>query len=284
MGEFSRFVICGTEVVDASIVPERYCGSPGQCPSGVYDTLLVRGEREGAVLVNWTEHWSRFCGACRAQLRIDPPVQGEQLVRKLVDLCALSVGEYMRCRLSLFLDPMELSDSGGLCHFLVQVRGVGTGLHSTDFYCTMGRHRRAGDDNTYRYKLMGRGYVDEELAIAKEAGRQDVIFLNDLNEVCEGSYSNFWLIRGGVLVTPRLDAPCLPGIVRGNVLSWAQGAGVEVRESAVTLHDVESAEAIFLTSSIRGVQLVTGIDGVGRIWNTENLPGYWSDLVKSVQL
>ena len=65
----------------------------------------------------------------------------------------------------------------------------------------------------------------------------------------------------GVLATPPLTLPVLPGITRGVVLELARGAGIKVVEKEFSKGDFLEADEIFLTNSIRGVVPVSHVDG-----------------------
>jgi para-aminobenzoate synthetase / 4-amino-4-deoxychorismate lyase len=79
--------------------------------------------------------------------------------------------------------------------------------------------------------------------------------------VLEGSRANIFLARGGRLVTPPLDGDILPGIVRAAVFEMASGFGVEVEEAGFGIEAVHSAEEVFLTGSLRGVEPIRALDG-----------------------
>jgi branched-subunit amino acid aminotransferase/4-amino-4-deoxychorismate lyase len=65
--------------------------------------------------------------------------------------------------------------------------------------------------------------------------------------VLETATANVWILRGGELLTPPDDGRLLPGTTRARLLHSAHPA----REAELTLADLEAAEAIVLTSSIR---------------------------------
>lgn len=64
----------------------------------------------------------------------------------------------------------------------------------------------------------------------------------------------------GVLLTPPLDAGILEGITRDAVIELAREAGREVREMALTRHDVYSADECFLTGSAAEAIPVVKVD------------------------
>ena len=101
-------------------------------------------------------------------------------------------------------------------------------------------------------------YADNALAFAyaKERGGGEAIFGNLAGNLCEGTGSNVFLVRGGRLVTPPLSSGCLAGVTRALVLEWCGG-----EEEDVPLEELYRAEEAFLTSTTRDVQPIRAVDG-----------------------
>jgi branched-chain amino acid aminotransferase len=98
------------------------------------------------------------------------------------------------------------------------------------------------------------------LGQAKRAGSEEAILVDTDGCVTEGSTSNFFLARGGRLVTPALDRFILEGITRRIVLRLAREAGLPVDERPVRLDDLRGADEALLTSTLREVVPVVRID------------------------
>ena len=80
--------------------------------------------------------------------------------------------------------------------------------------------------------------------------------------VLEGSRSNVFAVVGGGLVTPPLDGRALPGVARARVIELARAAGLSVEERALTLDELASADEVFLTGGVRGVEPAGSCEGV----------------------
>jgi branched-chain amino acid aminotransferase len=106
-------------------------------------------------------------------------------------------------------------------------------------------------------------YADNVLALAhaRARGGDEAVFANTRGELCEGTGSNLFVVVGGVLHTPPLESGCLAGITRELTLEWCRAAGVEVREVALPVDVLVSAEEVLLTSSTRDVQPARTVDG-----------------------
>lgn len=106
-------------------------------------------------------------------------------------------------------------------------------------------------------------YAESLLALdqARQAGADEALFFNTRGELCEATTSNVFLVRGGELLTPPLSSGCLPGTMRRRVLEFCAKASISAREVNLTALDLAAAEQVFITSAIRGVVPVSGIDG-----------------------
>ncbi len=90
------------------------------------------------------------------------------------------------------------------------------------------------------------------LDMARREGFDEMLFFNTAGELCEAAMANVFLIRKGALLTPGLDSGCLAGVTRQLIIRMARERKIECREMPLKLRDVEKAEGVFLTSSVRG--------------------------------
>lgn len=95
------------------------------------------------------------------------------------------------------------------------------------------------------------------LAYARRAGAGEALLANTAGELCEGTGSNVFVVRGGRVSTPPLSSGCLAGVTRALVLAWCPAAV----EEPLPLDALAGADEIFLTSSTRDVQGVHAADG-----------------------
>lgn len=94
------------------------------------------------------------------------------------------------------------------------------------------------------------------LAYAHERGSTEAIFGNLAGNLCEGTGSNIFVVRGDRLVTPPLTSGCLAGVTRALVLEWSAA-----EEADVSLAEFADAEEALLTSTARDVQPIRMVDG-----------------------
>ena len=96
---------------------------------------------------------------------------------------------------------------------------------------------------------------------ARAAGAHEALLLDARGYVTEGSSSNVFAVAGGVVRTPPLGAGILEGVTRGVVLRLAREARLPVEEAALRPEDLESADEVFITSTIREIVPVTRLGG-----------------------
>jgi branched-chain amino acid aminotransferase len=79
--------------------------------------------------------------------------------------------------------------------------------------------------------------------------------------LAEAATSNCFFVRDGVLHTPSLDGPILPGITRRTVLELADEAGIPAETGRYRPDDLRTAAEVFLTNSTWELRPVARVDG-----------------------
>lgn len=92
---------------------------------------------------------------------------------------------------------------------------------------------------------------------ADRLGVGEVVRTNTAGALTEGSSTNLFLVRDGVIRTPSLATGCLPGVTRGLVCELV---AVGERDDLAPA-DLAGADEVFVTSSTRGVHSVSEVDG-----------------------
>ena len=76
--------------------------------------------------------------------------------------------------------------------------------------------------------------------------------------------ANFFLVRGGRLLTPDIRDCGVAGVMRGIVLAAAQELALPTEVTDLDAADLEDAEEMFLTNAITGVRPVGEVIGIRR--------------------
>ncbi len=146
-----------------------------------------------------------------------------------------------------------VADKAARVRLTVNARGK-VGVNVADFAATppvwqvaIAEERLHSDDPWLQVKTTQRAFYDrarEELPDRVD----EVIFLNQQDELCEGTITNVFIDRGGVLLTPPTRCGLLPGVLRQELLESGQAM-----EAVLGVEDWRTAEAAFVGNSLRGL-------------------------------
>lgn len=117
--------------------------------------------------------------------------------------------------------------------------------------------------NAVNPRIKSLNYLNNILAKIEsiQAGCLEALMLNHKGEVAECSGDNIFIAKHGILKTPAPDAGILEGITRKAVIEVACKAGIQVKETSLTRHDVYIADECFLTGTAAEVIPVVKCDG-----------------------
>ena len=120
-------------------------------------------------------------------------------------------------------------------------------------------------------KIKSNNLMNNALAMqeALRRGAFEGVMRNYRGELTECTTANLFIVKGGVALTPPLDAGLLPGITREFIFEIGDANGISVREAVLRDDDLYGADEAFLTSTTReAVPIVTVDDraiGTGRV-------------------
>jgi para-aminobenzoate synthetase/4-amino-4-deoxychorismate lyase len=134
--------------------------------------------------------------------------------------------------------PLPPPDPDAVMRFVVS----DTRLNSADIFLFHKTTRRELYDREWQH-------------YAERLGADEVVYLNERGELAEGSRTTIFLERDGRLLTPALVSGLLPGTLRAELI--AEGRAVE---AVLTLEDLQSADAVYLGNSVRGLVRAVPID------------------------
>ena len=96
--------------------------------------------------------------------------------------------------------------------------------------------------------------------VAVDASAAEVVLLRD-GRLTEGSASNIFLVRNGVIITPPKTNFILPGITYDVVIELAQANRLPLEIRQVSEAEVRDADELWLTSSTKEVLSISTLDG-----------------------
>ncbi|OGX37184.1 MAG: hypothetical protein A3C36_00960 [Omnitrophica WOR_2 bacterium RIFCSPHIGHO2_02_FULL_52_10] len=103
-------------------------------------------------------------------------------------------------------------------------------------------------------------------AEALKNGFDEAILLNSRGKIVEGSRTNIFFVKDGILYTPAVSCGCLNGITRRMVMRLARRLGIPCKAVAADARGLLEADEAFVTNALLGVMPLTRVNGraIGR--------------------
>jgi len=101
---------------------------------------------------------------------------------------------------------------------------------------------------------------------AEEQGFDEAILMNNRGEIVEGSRTNVFFVKKGILYTPAVTCGCLNGITRQIVLQCARHLKITSKVTIVSPQKLIRSDEAFVTNSLIGVVplIVVGVRVIGQ--------------------
>lgn len=215
----------------------------------LFETLLAVDGRPRLL----REHLERLRGGLQRLGILSVAISEDGLGKAMVSLLkknGLDQGmARLRFTLSLGEGPLNLIDSGQAWAWMTAspVDPSPSGMRMTS------APWRRDRESVMRGLKLG-NYAEHLVAMdmARREGFDEMLFYNTDDELCESAMANVFLIRGRSLETPGLESGCLEGVTRNLLMRLAADNGIPVKARLLRKKDVAKADAIFLTSSVKG--------------------------------
>jgi len=227
---------------------------------GLFETLRVVQGR----IPLWPAHWQRLnLGMQFLQLEEPPHWTSERIQREILDSCA---HPNARVRLSVLRRPGgHYWPESNLCDLMIQIQamtdprfhhhptGLDIGLYEGERIPLQSRLANLKTCNALPYVLAG--------LFGRENDWDEVLVLNTAGRIAEASYHNVFALIEGELITPPLSESPTAGVMRKTILRLASAWDRPVRESPLKVEAIRSADEIWLTNAVRGIQWVRQFEG-----------------------
>ena len=222
--------------------------------AGVYDSLLLHGGKP----VAFEKHLRRLAdGARRLQL---PPPDAATILAAITALAGAHDADGARIRITLASGPSSTVHPGPEPGHITLITLAPLTPVKTSAALTLTPFRRNEHSPLagIKYTACAENLLAQRAALA--AGFDEALFLNTAGDICEGAFSNVFLVTAGRVFTPDLTSGCLPGVTREIVLELCAAHSIPATESRLPAGALDDAEELFVTSSIRGIQPVHRLD------------------------
>jgi len=232
------------------------------------DSVFEALRTYGGVPFALTEHLERLQKSAERAL-IEMPVSLETFRAEIdATLSAAKNGEsYLRLLLtrgrgtSLGLDP-ALARTPLRVVLVMELSPLPSSLYEHGVGVVTFKTQRVAD-NTPASGAKLSNYMVAVLAMdaVKRAGAEEALVLDQQGRVVEGTTSNVFFVKNGVLVTPPEASGILMGITRAKILELCRREAIRIEEKSFFPKELFEADEVFISSSIREIAPVVTVDG-----------------------
>ncbi|MCS7235143.1 MAG: branched-chain-amino-acid transaminase [Armatimonadota bacterium] len=230
---------------------------------GVFEGIRVYRGR----VFKLDEHVRRLYESAKSIL-LDVPMPPEEMKRVIVDAVRRNglQDAYVRPivtrgRGDLGIDPRKCSRPTVVV-IVDQIQLYPERAYREGLRMVTATHRKIPPDSL-NPRIKSLNYLNQILARleANLAGADEALMLNHDGYVCECTADNVFVVRGGEVWTPAAHLGILRGVTRDAVLEIARELGIPAFERTFTLHDVYTADEVFLTGTGAEIGPVVWVDG-----------------------
>ena len=212
------------------------------------------------------DHMRRLFGTSMRFLRMRLPYGPDDLIQGVIELLrANQVREDAHVRVVAYFDEVEAgheAEAEAGAYILAFPRPSSPKV-TTGVRVTLSPWRRLNDSAMSPRVKASANYLNSRVAStdARTKGFDIPVMLNERGKVSEGPGQNVFLVREGVVITPRTTDSILEGITRATVIGLATGAELVVEEREVDPTELYIADELFFVGTAMEVQPIVEIDG-----------------------
>lgn len=237
---------------------------------GLFETMRAHDSTIWAV----KDHLARLSASLVA-LGWSSASQIDVFTNELHRLVQITVDEHVEeyaLRVRVTVSPL----SSGRGHLLVRISLDTLTLNTEPATVWLSPYVRNAHSPLTGHKSISFGENVVALHAAQQLGCDEALLTNTFGHPVEGTMSNVFFVRHGVLITPPLETGCLPGVTRARTIAAAETLQIEVQERTVAVDDLVDVEEVFLTSTTRLQQPVHRVvSGIGpaqtTIWTGQHV-------------
>ncbi len=91
-------------------------------------------------------------------------------------------------------------------------------------------------------------------------GYDEGVFLNQDENITEGTYTNVFFIKGNSIITPPVEDGLLPGIYRKNLIEFLNSKSYKIEIRSINKMELSDMQSCFVTNSLMEMRFVKSID------------------------
>lgn len=239
-------MVSGDEIFLEELSP---CVLKGQ---GVFETMRAY---QGEIFL-LQEHLDRLFRGLKV-LKIKFPDSGKTITRRVYETLRRSRLKNARVRLTVW----KGKGRPRISVIAFPYRPYSIGKYKEGFQASVSDVRRDETSVLTRVKSIDYRFFLKAYQKAVRQGRDEAILLNRKGELVEGTRTNIFFVKKGILFTPGLKCGCLNGITRQEILRLAREKGIPCSAGAKGLPCLLNCDEAFLTNSLIGIMPLTSLEG-----------------------
>ncbi len=211
------------------------------------------------------DHYERLLRSAKL-IQINCTYTKEEMKKALVEVVkANEYDENLSVRQTLFVDGFGSWGSSEPVDMFVAP--IPKGKTSSEYNkkglnCCITSWRRISDTTLSPRIKCGANYINSRMG-QREAirnGYDTCIFLNEAGKVAEGPGSCFFMIKNGMVITPKLTDSVLESITRDTIIKLAKMKGYKVEERSIDRTELYTCDEAFLCGSAMEITPVLSVD------------------------
>ena len=212
-----------------------------------------------------SDHMKRLFGTSMQVLRLGIEFSAEQLVEGVRELLrANEMHEDAHLRVVAYFDEVEYGKDleGTTGSYILAYPRPRNPKLDTGIRCMLSAWRRPSENAMSPRVKASANYLNSRVSTvdAKLKGFDLPILLNEEGKVSEGPGQNVFLVRDGVVITPRKTDAILEGVTRDTILRLAARLELRVEERAVDPTELYVADELFFVGTHAEVLPISEID------------------------
>lgn len=288
------FVFLNGKIVPASEARVSVFDAGFTHAAGLFETMRAYGGkvmRLDAHLLRLMHSASTLEIQMPAAMEAAVPSATDDLRRGIADV--LSANELTNARLRLVMTPGDIPRPGQdpehrapptVLVTASPVQPYPEQLYTRGMRVCISPYKQNRHDPLAGHKTLA--YLPRLLAMKDAADRQcqEALWFTAENRLAEGSICNVFVVMGDKVLTPPVDTPVLPGVVRASIIEVCHANDIQIEEAPIDINMLMEAQEVFLTGTVLEVMPVTSIEkhmvGDGRVGEmSKRIGGLYRELV-----
>ncbi|MBA2656584.1 MAG: branched-chain amino acid transaminase [Tatlockia sp.] len=217
---------------------------------------------QGPAIFRLEEHIDRLFYSAKV-LQMPQPYSKEDIIKAIKEVVVRSKlkAGYIRPIIFYGYGKLGVNPVGNPIEFVIACWPWGAYLPHDSVDIKTSKYIRIHPDSTVVDAKLSGHYVNGILASLELRGTHyhEALFLDSQGFVTEGVGENFFMVKDGILYTPKLGG-ILAGITRDTTIALARHLGLKVVEANLTLDEVYVADEAFFTGTAAEVTLIRSVN------------------------